>query len=84
MTNSEELAEELSLRCNMKHEHQELAGQRNKDAAKSPEELCEAICRGLVKQMICQDAEIKYLMAVGAEDEIEDEILLGHHLGGRG
>lgn len=73
MTNSEELAEELSLRCNMKHEHQELTGQRAKEAAKYPEELCEAICRGLVKQIMCQEAKLKYLMAVRAEDEVEEE-----------
>ena len=73
MTNSEEFAEELSLRCNMKHEHQELTGQRAKEAAKYPEELCEAICRGLVKQIMCQEAKLKYLMAVRAEDEVEEE-----------
>ena len=50
MTNSGELAKELSRTCDQTHEHQHLVNGRAKDAAKYPIELCRAICRGLIKE----------------------------------
>ena len=63
---------ELSIRCNMTHQHQPLVGGRAKEAAKYPEELCEAICRGLTKEIAVQEAAIRYLCSVKATDKIED------------
>ena len=49
MTNAEALAEELDKKCDGSHVHQHLVGGRAKAAAKYPEELCRAICRGFNK-----------------------------------
>ena len=50
MTNSRALGKELSRRCDGKHEHQSLTDGRAASAARYPEELCRAICRGIVKE----------------------------------
>ena len=50
MTNSECVAEELNLQCDGSHEHQPLTQGRAKKAAEYPEELCEAIVRGVIEQ----------------------------------
>ncbi len=50
MTNSLMLARELGLRCDRNHEHVHLMSGRAGPAAKYPQQLCEAICRGLAKQ----------------------------------
>ena len=50
MTNSWHLAEELKKRCDGTHEHQALVNDRARDAQVYPQELCKAICRGLIKQ----------------------------------
>jgi hypothetical protein len=65
LTNAPSVARELRVRCTGKHEHQSLVGGRAKDAEKYLEELCRAICRGLVREMKGQD------MAVKAVAEIE-------------
>ena len=49
MTNSESIARELNKRCDRTHEHQPLVGGRAASAARYPEGLCRAICRGLIK-----------------------------------
>ena len=50
MTNSQCIADELNKKCDGSHEHQALVSGRAKDAARYPEGLCRAVCRGLVKQ----------------------------------
>ena len=44
------LLEELSKRCPRTHEHQALMGGRAAAAAEYPDGLCDAVCRGLVRQ----------------------------------
>ena len=73
MTNSEELANELGRRCSLDHEHQTLVDGRAKEAARYPEPLCEAICMGLVKEIVKQEAKIKHLCSVNAGDTIGED-----------
>ena len=52
MTNCPGVAEELQRRCDGGHARQELLGKnRAGKAAEYPEELCRAICRGLVNEL---------------------------------
>lgn len=44
------ILEELSLRCDHSHPHQQLVGGRAAAAALYPPALCKAICKGLVRQ----------------------------------
>ena len=44
------ILDELDVRCPHNHKHQHLVGGRARAAAEYPDGLCEAICRGLVKQ----------------------------------
>ena len=60
MTNCPELAEELGRRCNNQHTHQQLINGRAKDASKYPEELRQAICRGLMKAKRAQAMNVRY------------------------
>ena len=46
MTNSRALGKELSRKCDASHEHQSLVDGRAAAAARYPDELCRAICRG--------------------------------------
>ena len=55
MTKAEAIGEELNRKCNGKQVHQHLVGGRAKAAGKYPEELCRAICRGLVRQLHVQE-----------------------------
>ena len=50
MTNSAEIARELGRKCEGKHDHQQLVGGRAESSANYPEELCRAICRGLIRE----------------------------------
>ena len=50
MTNSPEIAQELSLRCRGDHHHRDLTGGRAKACAVYPRKLCQAICCGIIKQ----------------------------------
>ena len=44
------LLEELCRRCPGDHSHQPLMGGRAAAAAEYPDDLCHAVCRGLVRQ----------------------------------
>ena len=66
-TNSRSIARELSKRCDGQHEHQTLLNGRAKDAARYPEGLCRAICRGLMKDMGERAMNINMIAEVGAE-----------------
>ena len=51
MTNAWHIAKELDKRCDGSHVHQALlGGSRASNAAVYPEELCKAMCRGLLKE----------------------------------
>ena len=49
MTNCPELIQELDTKCDGSNEHQQLLDGRGKWAARYPENLCRAICKGLMK-----------------------------------
>ena len=59
MTNSTEIANELSWKCPKDHLYQASVGERAHKAAVYPDGLCEAICRGLKKaiQNECQGVD---------------------------
>ena len=46
VTNLRQIAAELSMRCDGKHQHQSLVGIRARKATEYPEGLCRDICRG--------------------------------------
>ncbi len=73
MTNSAEIAQELSKRCNSNHRHQPLVDGRAKDAAEYPEGLCRAIVRGLVIQLAINESQVKYLCSIRAGDVVESK-----------
>ena len=50
MTNSIGIAEELERKCDRGHVHQPLLEGRAAGAARYPPALCEAICRGLMRE----------------------------------
>jgi hypothetical protein len=62
MTSAEAIAAELGQRCYRKRSHQPLLGGRAGPAARYPEELCEAICRGLLNHLDWKGKEVKPLM----------------------
>ena len=49
MTNSRAPILELKSKCDRTHEHQSLVDARAAFAARYPDELCKAICRGILK-----------------------------------
>ena len=51
MTNSECIAKNLECRCDKLHDHQPLTQGRAKKAAEYPEEMCEAIVKGIREQI---------------------------------
>ena len=71
MTNSIEIHEELRRGCDGKHEHQQLVDGRAKAAARYPEKLCKAICRGLARELRNESEKVKCLMRITAEDDME-------------
>ena len=50
MTNSRAIGAELSRMCDGSHKHQQLLDGRAEGAARYPEDLCKAICRGIAKE----------------------------------
>lgn len=50
-TNNASVAEEIARKCDGSHKHVSLEGGRAKAAARYPEGLCEAICRGYMKEL---------------------------------
>ena len=65
MTNSWCIAKELDRRCDGSHVHQALlGGSRASSAAIYPEELCKAMCRGLLKEKKMRKGNTMPLMRV--------------------
>ena len=71
MTNSIEIGLELQKRCDGSHQHQALVGGRAKWAARYPEELCRAICRGLIRENNNDDRNVKCLMRLRSIDAVQ-------------
>jgi hypothetical protein len=70
MTNSGEIAQELSKRCNQRHTHQTLTGERARVAAEYPSGLCNAICRGLMNEIKMMAMQIRPLMILKHTDHV--------------
>ena len=65
MTNSRAVGAELKVRCNHRHEHQPLVDGRAKAAARYPPALCRAICRGLMKEKMQRELQVRAVLEVG-------------------
>ena len=64
MTNSRALGEELRRKCDGKHAHQSLVDGRAKLAAEYPEDLCRAICRGIIKLRMERECGIRVVAEI--------------------
>jgi len=72
MTNSIAVAEELSKKCQGGHVHTHLmGGNRASQAARYPQGLCEAICRGLVRELRWKEEGVQKLMSLSAKTVID-------------
>ena len=67
MSNSAEIRNELSRRCDGQHAHQSLTGGRAEGSARYPEELCKAICRGLIRELSYSEKQLMKLVDVGPD-----------------
>ena len=79
MTNSRALGRELTRRCQGAHKHQSLVDGRATQAARYPNELCRAICRGIVKEREERDRGIRAVVEVGEEPVRRKLDLEEHH-----
>jgi len=68
MTNSRARGRELSKRCTGAHKHQRLVDGRALHAARYPEELCRAICRGIVREKEERNKGIRAVIEIGEGD----------------
>ena len=68
MTNSRTLGAELKRKCDNSHEHQPLVDGRAKAAARYPEGLCRAICRGIVKLKMERDKGVRVVAELPVGD----------------
>ena len=71
MTNCHEIAEELNRRCDGSHEHQQLISGRAAGAARYPDGLCIAVCKGLMKAMRNKAMNVKPLMSLQAVTSVD-------------
>ena len=67
MTNSRAMGRELERKCNGAHEHQPLLDGRASAAARYPQGLCRAICRGIVKAKMEREKGIRAVMEIAPE-----------------
>ena len=80
LTNMPEAQEELSRKCDGRHEHQHLVEGRARAAEVYPEELCRAICRAVVKLKERQSRNLEMVFDVSAEHtEIQWLLKLDKH-----
>ena len=65
----------MSKRCNGQHVHQQLVDGRAKEAAEYPEELCRAICTGLIKELNSEGEvhQIRSLMKVQHDTKVDEK-----------
>ena len=71
MTNSGPLARELNKRCDRTHEHQPLVGGRAASAARYPDGLCRAICKGLMNDQKERMHKVHMICEVRRESPLE-------------
>ena len=75
MTISVGISQRLMKQCDRRHRHQQLVNGRARDAARYPQALCEAICQGLIEEMMLQAQGLKSLMSVHTGDGPQEEQL---------
>ena len=73
MTNSPGLAAEVERRRDGEHRHQQLMGGRAAGAARYPNELCEAVRRGLREEKRWKQSGVKCPMRLNREMKVEDQ-----------
>ena len=73
MTNSEEIHRELQRRCDHRHGHQPLVSGRAKLAAIYPSGLCQAICRGLLRELSMKEGSVKCLLSLQGGEKISEK-----------
>jgi len=72
VTNSWGISEELNKKCDGAHVHAHLIGEKRAEkAARYPKGLCEAICRGLIKEQEWREDGVQKLMALKVTDRVE-------------
>ena len=74
LTSSAEIARSLDRRCDGSHRHQPLVSGRATAAAQYPKGLCQAICRGLVKQLEMDRKNMKTLLKLKANDIVHEQM----------
>ena len=74
MISSAEIARQLGQKCDRKHWHQPLVSGQAARAGEYPRGLCQAICRGLVKQMELDKKQVKMLLSLGPTDVVHGEV----------
>ena len=80
MSNAEEILLAISTKCDGRHAHQHLVDGRAGSAAIYPPALCQAICKGLAKQLHLRRSSLKSLLGlkkgdkIGAAPEQEDNL----------
>ena len=73
MTNSWAIAGELDRRCDGTHKRQPLLSGRAGPAAIYPKGICEAICRGLLREMKWTDKGVRCLMTLTGKEKIQSD-----------
>ena len=79
MTNSDMIHRELKRKCRGNHAHRRLEGSRASEACRYPEELCRAICRGLLGQEQGQRLGIRALLEVNHLHKLQGVGINGGH-----
>ena len=74
MTSSPEIARILDKRCDKSHWHQPLVSGRAVKAGEYPKGLCQAICRGLVKQIELDNKSMRMLLNLMATDIVHGDM----------
>ena len=77
-TNCPDIAAELSIRCDRLHQHGHLVDGRAGPAARYPDRLCRAICRGLARHVARGIVEEDWLDSLENEVEILNLDVLEH------
>ena len=72
MSNSDEICKELCRKCDGRHRHQALTGGRAEGSARYPEELCRAICMGLMREISRDRRKLAKLVDVGPKTCVRD------------
>ena len=70
MSNAKEILAAISRKCDGEHLHQPLLSGRAGPAAVYPPALCQAMCRGLVRQLHMQKGNVKSLLKLQKGDTI--------------